>query len=401
MPLHRRSIAALAVAVPATLLAALTPAVPAAARMGPSWVGGPNYTPPTGTTGTQWRDVTAADPADVWAVGVLRNPADNPLAARWDGKAWAAAPVPAAPSGRTYNLTAVDAVAPGDVWAVGSAVASGARAAAALHYDGAAWTAAALPSSPIGLSSELSDVDMSATGGWAVGHTAAGDKPPRALILRALGAGWLQVPAPDGDATSTELSAVFAGAAGDAWAVGSQVRLDGRRTGLILHWDGVGWQEQAAPVTGDPVTEETFLSSVSASGPDDVWAVGRTCLDAILLESCRPVALHLTGGAWAVVPTNGTESELTEVITLSPTDAWAIGYTGDSPLNETDYAEHWNGKVFTPDATGPSNPGGTTSNGEPSSALAAATAIPGTGAIWAVGWTRDPLRGGAHVVHRD
>ncbi|MEU4221107.1 hypothetical protein AB0F10_37900, partial [Actinoplanes sp. NPDC026623] len=301
---------------------------------------------------------------------------------------------------RRYDLTAVDAVAPGDVWAVGSAAGSTTRSAAALHYDGA-WTAAALPSPPLGASSELSDVDMSAGGGWAVGHTSAGTKPPRALILRDGAAGWAQVPAPDGDATSTELSAVFARAAGDAWAVGSQVRLDGRRTGLILHWDGAGWQEQAPPVTGDPATEGTFLAGVSATGPDDVWAVGRTCLDAILLESCRPLALHRTGGAWAAVPTNGEESELTEVIALSPDDAWAIGYTGDTTLNETDYAEHWNGKVFTPDATGPSNPGGTTNNGEPSSALAAATAIPGTGAIWAVGWTRDPLRGGAHVVHRD
>lgn len=397
MPVHHRSIAALAVAVPATLLAAMLATAPAAAQMGPSWADGPDYAPPAGTTGTRWRDVSAAGPADVWAVGVLRNPADNPLAARWDGKAWTAAPVPAAPAGQRYNLTAVDAVAAGDVWAVGSAASSTTRTAAALHYDGA-WRAAALPAPPAGASSELSDVDMSAGGGWAVGWTAAGTKPPRALIMRDRGAGWVQVPAPDGDATSTELSAVFARAADDAWAAGSQVRPDGRRTGLLLHWDGAGWQEQSLPATADPVT---FLASVSASGPDDVWAVGRGCLDATLLESCHPLALHLTGGAWAVVPADGEESELTEVIVFSPSDTWVIGYTGDSSLNETDYAEHWNGKVFTPDATGPSNPGGTTNNGEPASALAAATAIPGTGGIWAVGWTRDPLRGGAHVVHRD
>jgi len=400
MSVRIRPIAALAVAVPATLLAALLPALPAAARMGPSWATGPDYSPPLGTTGAEWRDVTATGPADIWAVGVRRTPAENPLTARWNGKGWEAVPTPAAPAGQRYDLTAVDAVAPGDVWAVGSA-ASATRSAAALHYDGA-WTAVALPAPPIGQSSELSDLDLTATDGWAVGYAATGVKPPRALVLRRQGASWKTVTVPDGDATSTELSAVFTRAVDDVWAVGSQLRVDGRRVGLIMHWDGTNWKEQAAPVVGD-ADEETFLASVSGLTPDDVWAAGRVCREGTGLEQCRPLALHLTGGAWTVVPTNGEESELTEVITFSPADVWVIGYAGDSTLNETDYAEHWNGEVFTPDATVPADPspdGPIVFNGEPASALSAATAIPGTGAIWAVGWTRDPIRGGSHVVHR-
>jgi len=399
MFVRNRPIAALAVAVPAILLTALLPAAPAAAEMGPSWVTGPDYSPPLGTTGAEWRDVTATGPADIWAVGVRRTPAETPLTARWNGKGWAAAPTPVAPAGQRYNLTAVDAVAPDDVWSVGSGVASGTRTAAALHYDGA-WTAVALPTPPIGQSSELSDVDMTATGGWAVGNATTGVKPPRALVLRRQEASWTRVAVPDGDATSTELSAVFTRAADDVWAVGSQVRLDGRRVGMILHWDGVNWKEQPTPAVG-AAGEETFLASVSASSADDVWAVGRVCRAADGLEWCRPLALHLTGGAWTVVPTNGEESELTEVVAFSPTDAWVIGYAGDSPLDETDYAEHWNGEVFIPDATVPTDlEGPAIFNGEPASALSAATAIPGTGAIWAVGWTRDPVVGGSHVVHR-
>jgi len=399
MSVRTRPIAALAVAVPAILLTALLPAQPAAAQLGPSWVTGPDYSPPLGTTGAEWRDVTAAGPTDVWAVGVRRTPAETPLVARWSGKAWAATPTPVAPAGQRYNLTAVDAVAPGDAWAVGSSAASATRTAAALHYDGA-WTAVALPTPPIGQSSELSDVDMTAAGGWAVGSATTGGKPQRALVLRRLEASWTRATVPDGDATSSELSAVFTRAADDVWAVGSQVRLDGRRVGMIMHWDGASWQEQAVPAFGD-ANEETFLVSVSGSTADDVWAVGRLCREENGLEWCRPLALHLTGGAWTVVPTNGAESELTEVIAFSPTDAWVIGYAGDTPLNETDYAEHWNGEVFIPDATVPADPEGPVIfNGEPASALSAATAIPGTGAIWAVGWTRDPVVGGSHVVRR-
>jgi len=396
MSVRIRPIAVLAVAVPVTMLAALIPALPAAARLGPSWATGPDYSPPLGTTGAEWRDVSASGPTDIWAVGVRRTPADNPLTARWDGKGWTAVPIP---SSQQYNLTAVDAVAPGNVWAVGSSV-SATRTAAALHYNGS-WTAVALPTPPIGQSSELSDVDMTATDGWAVGYTATTAKPPRAFVLRWFDNGWVKVAVPDGDATSTELSAVFARAADDVWAVGSQVRLDGRRVGLILHWNGVDWKEQAAPVVG-AADEETFLASVSGSTSDDVWAVGRVCREGSGLESCRPLALHLTGGAWTVVPTNGEESELTEVVAFSPANAWVIGYTGDSTLGETDYAAHWDGQVLTPDATAPANPNGPiTFDGEPASALSAATAIPGTGGIWAVGWTRDPVSGGSHVVHRN
>jgi hypothetical protein len=204
---------------------------------------------------------------------------------------------------------------------------------------------------------------------------------------------------PDGEASSSELSAVFAHAADDVWAVGSQVRMDGRRVGLVVHWDGSVWTEQPAPVLGE-IEEETLLASVSVTPGGDAWAAGRICHDISALEFCRPLALHLVDGVWEVVPTNGDETEVTEIVALAPDDVWAIGYTGVTALTETDYAEHWDGVRFTPDASGPADPDVPITNGEPVSALEAATAVPGTGTIYAVGWTRDPVRGGTHLVHR-
>ena len=390
----------LAVLIPAALAVALLPALPAAARLGPSWVPGPDLLP-RNSTGAEFKGVSASSATDIWAVGVVRTTTDNPLAANYNGKGWTVTPTPAAPGGNRYNLLAVDAVQRADAWAVGSYAASPTaafRTAAVLHYDGA-WTADPLPIQPIGVGSELTDVDMSATGGWAVGWLKSGAKV-RALVLRRTGGIWSPVGIPDADASNTELSAVFARNDNDVWVAGSQVRLDGRRIAMTMHWDGTGWLEHRVPVVSE-ADEETFLAGISSSEPGDVWAAGRMCREIHQLETCRPLAVRFTGSEWTVVPTNGEETELTEIIAFSPSDVWAIGYTGDTPLLETDYAEHWDGTVFTPDASGPPDPDGPIANGEPASALSSATAIPGTGGIWAVGWARDPIRGAAHVVHRD
>jgi hypothetical protein len=387
---------AIAVAAAAALLPALMPALPAEARLGSKWNAGPDLSPPLGTTGAEWRDVSATGAADVWAVGVLRTPADNPLTAHWDGRAWTAVPTAKPPTGVRYDLAAVDAVAPGDVWAVGSTV-STTRTAAVLHYTGV-WTAAETSAPVVSEVSQLTDVDASATDGWAVGSTTTGLRPTQALIERRQATGWFPVAAPVSDAAATELSAVSARTPDDVWAVGSQI-VDGRRAGLILHWDGGNWREWPAPEVG--ADESAYLESVAATTADEAWAAGRICRTVNGLDSCRPLALRLSGGAWTVVPTSGGGTELTEVVALSPVDVWVIGYEGSTPSLESDHAEHWDGHAFTPDSIFPTAPGGAVANGELASALSAATAIPGTSSIWAVGWTRDPIRGGTHVVRRD
>jgi hypothetical protein len=88
------------------------------------------------------------------------------------------------------------------------------------------------------------------------------------------------------------------------------------------------------------------------------------------------------------------------VLPFAADDVWIIGYGGDG-AGETDHAEHWDGHVFATDGPPPANPGGpVVADAEPASALEAATAVPGTGAVWAVGWSRDPAAGTSHVVHR-
>ena len=99
-------------------------------------------------------------------------------------------PTPDAPTPQdVYNLTAVDGIAPGDVWAVGSAESHATNppvtAPLMMHYDGIAWSVVPGPPEPAGSRSTLTDVDMrTADDGWAVGQTAVGTLAPQPLILR-------------------------------------------------------------------------------------------------------------------------------------------------------------------------------------------------------------------------
>jgi hypothetical protein len=383
----------------ATLLAAL-PATPAAATLGPTWTTAPPVGLPVTSVGAEFRDVTVLSPTDVWAVGAWWDTQNHPLTAHWDGRGWTVVPAPPTSSATTLNLTAVDATSDKDMWAVGSVQSSvlvgSIPATLAMHYDGAAWSVVPTPAAPTGSKSVLKDVDMlSASDGWAVGQTALGTKPAQALILRWQAGQWTQVPAPATTASLTELNSVYARAADDVWAVGSQLLPSGATAVLVMHFDGVAWQPVSIPDAGTGAAGQV-LNSVAALSATDVWAAGQTCQQTTGVQVCQSLVMRLVNGAWQVVPTTANGTEATEIVPLSASDVWMIGYTALTSQSETDYAEHWNGVQFVPDNA----PIGV---GELASALEGAAADPVTGAIWAVGWSgsaTSPTNGATHAVHR-
>ncbi len=98
-----------------------------------------------------------------------------------------------------------------------------------------------------------------------------------------------------------------------AWWVGRQIGV--ATTG---RWDGATWRRVPGPWTTD-----TGLTAVSALSPTVAWAVGYR-----RQFSPRPVAARWNGSAWvaATVPTSGgTMSTLTDVATIGPKRALAVG----------------------------------------------------------------------------
>src|ERR1051325_1872609 len=78
--------------------------------------------------------------------------------------------------------------------------------------------------------------------------------------------------------------------------------------------------EQAPNVDG-------VLNAISVRAHDDIWAVGYSNGEV----NSRTLTMHFDGSAWTVVPSLNLPvgNRLAEVVALSPTDAWAVGWTSN------------------------------------------------------------------------
>jgi hypothetical protein len=289
--------------------------------------------------------------------------------------------VVAAPGPTVARLVATDFAAGTDGWAVGSAgVSLQGTGVDALteHWNGQSWQV--VPSLSLGNSNEaLTGVtSTSASNAWAVGwHDPYGTVRVHGLMLHWNGQQWSvtqdanQSPIPvaidartssdvwavgndlfqhfDGTSWTTapftpvgaHLRAVTVLAADNAWAVGG---IKDARTGYrhdltyLAHWDGASWKSVASPLG----LTSGSLSSVSGTGPSDIWAVGS-------LDSGVPVALHYNGISWTQVatPSNGPFSALSGVVAISSTNVWAVGNRNGTLANgnvvQRTLSERWDG----------------------------------------------------------
>jgi len=191
---------------------------------------------------------------------------------------------------------------------------------------------------------------------------------------------WTVVPSVNPSATT--LNAVSARTATDAWAVG-QFPGAGEDAGAQIfaeRWNGTQWQQ--APTT-NIVRQNERLLGVSASGPNDAWAVGNT--NALNAASHDTLAAHWDGTAWTIVPTpaaasGGRLASLDDVADFGPANAWAVGQGKDArPL-----AEHWDGTAWSVvPVPVPAVPSGTSFANAVLSRISAVSATD----IWAVGTT--------------
>jgi hypothetical protein len=239
-----------------------------------------------------------------------------------------------------------------------------------------------------GVDNTLSDVTvLSATNAWAVGeYTLDEHGAVRTLIQHYDGTAWTIVPSPNrllgtGRNQINTLLGVTAITSSDVWAVGYTVSLDDPYQTLTMHWNGAAWSIVDSPNYTFPGAYNTLLD-VSATSPDDVWAVGGSAVGG---GSSRGLLLHFDGTAWSLQagPPNAefwASSARNGVVALSATDVWAVGdYDG----------WHFDGTAWTVPAAG----------------AQFATDVHATGpdTVWAVGsYIANPYSGGVRypIGHR-
>ncbi|MFD1150757.1 hypothetical protein [Saccharothrix hoggarensis] len=168
---------------------------------------------------------------------------------------------------------------------------------------------------------------------WLAGTTGVFTSRPSApLVLSWTGETWREERLPDLPAAAS-LSGVSATAPDDVWAVGNSA---GRP--LVLHYDGASWHT----VTTPPLA---WAKAVTAVGDTDVHIVG-TGRD----------ALHYDGARWHLRPALSSARENLQTVTASaPHDVWAGGggLAGAGPATyEYPVLTHWDGHTWT-DVTAP------------------------------------------------
>jgi hypothetical protein len=127
------------------------------------------------------------------------------------------------------------------------------------------------------------------------------------------------------------LSSVTAPGKRDAWAVGVTSYRNGTTRPLVLHWNGSAWRKQAMPASFRPAFAES-------SSPDDVWIFGQT-------GSIGQEALVWDGSTWTAVPMPQISGGPFAVVSRS--DVWADGEGSCTSTGCTTTVWHWNGAEWT------------------------------------------------------
>jgi len=255
------------------------------------------------------------------------------------------------PGGSGVALSAIEAISPDDIWAVGKSTPPNSKSLTWIqHWDGAKWTQVASPS-PGAVANGLNGLTVIGPNDlWAVGAYGDADTEQKTLILRWNGTIWSVVDSPSPEPRMSVLQSVDGTAANDVWAVGYYAGGNGVRRPLILHWDGAKWAQSTdlPELRGETSTPNgVSLSSVTAVSPDDVWAVG--------FVFSKPLILRWDGSKWsqAAVPSSIEFGSLDSVTAVGPQDVWAVGITKNDPL-----ILHWDGRAWTVSPFAPVSPGG-------------------------------------------
>jgi hypothetical protein len=199
---------------------------------GTGWTTNYNLPPAPGPAEGDLTTISATSASDLWLVGTY-DPAyssqsyDN-YSLHWNGSSWTEIPMPLPPSSDPlfdYQINAIDAISPANVWAVGEAgdnvakyfSSGGGTPSATLieHYDGTSWSI--VPSPATGTAPSLTGVAaLSASNVWAAGTAGA-----QTLTEQWNGSAWTTVPSPNPGPSDNLASLSASPDTGTVWAAGA------------------------------------------------------------------------------------------------------------------------------------------------------------------------------------
>lgn len=275
-------------------------------------------------------DVDLISPSDIWAVGTHRvdeyEPeytagTPTPFVVHYDGVTWQTVEIPEVQS-ESVPVAAVAASRSDNIWVVG-------QERWAARYDGRAWTRIAMPD----LAGYETFVDAAAwapeDGLWVVGYRGVGSGGRRfAFALHYDGTRWwpIEVPIADRDSQGRPLQHVLTTLSGsgpdDVWAGGLWAAAGGHPLGAaLIRWNGVEWRRVRPPrriraFLADDLHDPDAYPNFDARLSAPKWLLGK--------DSQGPVAIGWSG-QWSSerIPSAAT---LLDLYAFEASDVWAVGH---------------------------------------------------------------------------
>jgi hypothetical protein len=272
----------------------------------------------------------------------------------------------------TGTLNGVYCTSPANCWAVGETqpAAGGSTLNEILHWNGSAWSPAAVPS-PAGVVAELEAVRCTkASDCWAVGVNRSSTSTVLNQVLHWNGRRWrlVRTPQPAGTSSTSfnDLNDVACTSATSCWAVGEYARYRAFDVNQVLHWNGRRWTREHSPSPGGAGKGDfSVLTGVRCTSSRACLAVG---FDSSLAGAQRNQALRWNGRNWRAVrapsPGGTSANDFSNPLGLtcaSRADCWSFGVSGTVGSSRTflNEALHWNGTRWSVAAV--PEPGGTRS----------------------------------------
>jgi hypothetical protein len=218
--------------------------------------------------------VSAASPADAWAVGslLLSNNAAvlQTMAEHWDGSTWSTVSAPD-PNGGGNLLFSIAAVSPTAVFAAGQSGAAFPSQALVESFDGSKWS---LENSPADPTETLTTLGMTASGSTltVVGDRESETVPYTTEVAAGAPSSLALVTSANVGAGENDLFGATTAGDGTTWAAGWFIDpASGNHQTLVEHGVGGVWSVTPTPDVG---TGDNGFASVAAVPGGGLWAVG-------------------------------------------------------------------------------------------------------------------------------
>ena len=258
---------------------------------------------------------------DLWAVGEhhRQGRGEQAFAIHWDGQSWSTTDTVDRADAFATQLDGVAVVAHADVWAVGSSTfTDGGTRFFAERWTGSAWSATPTPD-VTGSGERLLAVDGVAAGdAWAVGTR--GSDSERTAVLHWDGATWSVVPSPSPGTGKNLLQGVAAVSPTQAWAFGAAADRDGTADPLVLRWNGIAWSVVAQ---ADDLPDDAYLLDGEVAPDGDVWTAGGAPWSSGAVP--RWVLQHREGGTWTGRSLGGEKWQ--GISPVSDSDVWLTAFS--------------------------------------------------------------------------